>query len=152
MSENQSSISKIIEKIATDIKSHETSSIGVGFKWKRLSNLFSDETNKFPNDFIKIYVDENVERKDRELFVSESFCQQFKNGYMFIFVYGCGKTTKAIITKYILAAQSTKESKIVELNDISSAQPELIRIVNLIDRQISNVNKFIKDYINGDLF
>jgi len=152
MSENKSSISNILEKIAADIKRNEINSIDVGFRWKRLLSLFSNEKNEFSNKFIKIYVEDNVEGKDRELLVSESFCQQFKAGHMFIFVYGCGKTTKTTNIKYILAAQSNEEAKIVELNDISSDQPELIRIVNLIDRQINNIDKFIKDYLNGAIF
>lgn len=157
MSEKQFNISSIIERIAADIKNTDLNSKeGLGgmsgiFKWKRLSTLFSNE--KLTNEFIKIYVSENVDRNDRELLVNESFCQQFKNGYMFVFVFGVGKTTlKSTATKYILAAQSNKYAKIVELNDTSSLQSDLIRIVNLIDRQISNIDKFIEDYINGDIF
>ena len=147
MSENKSNISHVIERIADDIKNNEDSS-NAEMKWKRLSILYTDRNEKSTSEFIKNYVSENMERDDGELLIYDSFCQEFRDGYMFVFVYKCGKTTKSRITKYILAAQANHEAKIVELNDFSSLQAELIRIVNLIDRQINNIDKFIEDYIS----
>lgn len=134
-------IVSVINKIIDDLKRTSDDEN----KWYRLIRM-ADENNRFENIFLNSYVSEKMaETAKSELFmIYGSYYRKFKDGYIYIFMFNKPYNEN----KYVLGIQSSSNAKVVELNDIKSLQSELSRAVNLIERQIDDVDSFIKDFIS----
>lgn len=149
MGKNVSIIFKITNKITDDLKKDNSNSV-----WNRLHYL-ADDNGKYENEFLDEYMSDSKKKHnmgivDCSLSELKSYYRTFQDGYIYLFAYSINNDDRFL--KYILAIQSKNDANIIELNDFNTdsedVQSELLRVTNLIQRQIDNVDGFLNDFLD----
>ncbi len=116
-------------------------------KWNRLYNSDYSHENKLLQSYIEDYHMSNYSQFKIDML--SSYYTKIKNGYVFIFTLTQTDSQLSSHTKTnMLAVQSRRDTRVVEIHGKGEFQSELARIINLIERQIDGVDSFIEEIIN----
>jgi len=130
----------LIEKLAAKTTNNQ-------IRWSRLYNSDYFLDNKLLQSYIEDYHMPSYDQLKIDLL--SSYYAKFKNGYVFVFTLVQTDSQLSSRTKTnMLAVQSRRDTRVVEIHGKREFQSELTRIINLIERQIDGVDSFIEDIIN----